>query len=316
MEGSAVTQATLDLFERAYATDKNVGIVLQAYLKRTPADVERAIGMDARVRLCKGAYNEPPEIAIKEMPQIQAQYLDTCQAAARTWTLSRACNARSRADRCDSRLRARTQHSTPTASNFKCSTDAAPAPTRTRRARISHARLRPVRNPLGRLFLPPRAWNAAKTPSLPFPPCSRNSTDARRRPTRDQRQRHASTNASPANRHRPHGLPRRRRSRQRSRRAIYMAEKIAHLRIFTDEAGLMNRSVHRERAERSYSSRNSRSTAMPAKADARRSSTPQKNHWQASSTNASAASSKNSDCPSPTANSAPTCKWNSRTTAP
>ncbi len=49
--------------------------MLQAYLKRTPADVERAIGMDARVRLCKGAYNEPPELAIKEMPQIREQYL-------------------------------------------------------------------------------------------------------------------------------------------------------------------------------------------------------------------------------------------------
>lgn len=75
MEGSGVTQSTLDLFERVYANDRNVGIVLQAYLKRTPADVERAIGMDVRVRLCKGAYNEPPEIALKEMPQIQAQYL-------------------------------------------------------------------------------------------------------------------------------------------------------------------------------------------------------------------------------------------------
>jgi proline dehydrogenase len=76
MEGSAVTQATLDLFERAYATDKNVGVVLQAYLKRTAADVRRAIDMDVRVRLCKGAYNEPADIAIKEMPAIQTNYLD------------------------------------------------------------------------------------------------------------------------------------------------------------------------------------------------------------------------------------------------
>jgi len=75
MEGSAVTQATLDLFERAYAHDKNVGIVLQAYLKRTPADVARMIELGARVRLCKGAYNEPAEIAIKEMPEIRKQYL-------------------------------------------------------------------------------------------------------------------------------------------------------------------------------------------------------------------------------------------------
>jgi proline dehydrogenase len=80
MEGSAVTQQTLDLFERAYARERNVGIVLQAYLKRTPQDVARAIDMGVRVRLCKGAYNEPPEIAIKEMPQIQAQYLELAKA--------------------------------------------------------------------------------------------------------------------------------------------------------------------------------------------------------------------------------------------
>jgi len=75
MEGSALKQVTLDLFERAYAHDKNVGIVLQAYLKRTPADVARMIELGARVRLCKGAYNEPAEIAIKEMTEIRKQYL-------------------------------------------------------------------------------------------------------------------------------------------------------------------------------------------------------------------------------------------------
>jgi len=75
MEGTAVTDATLRVFERAFAKNKNVGIVLQAYLKRTPADVRRAIELGARVRLCKGAYNEPAEIAIKEMPQIREQFL-------------------------------------------------------------------------------------------------------------------------------------------------------------------------------------------------------------------------------------------------
>jgi proline dehydrogenase len=75
MEGSAVTQITLDLFERAYAQDKNVGIVLQAYLKRTPSDVARMIERGARVRLCKGAYSEPAEIALKEMPEIRRQYV-------------------------------------------------------------------------------------------------------------------------------------------------------------------------------------------------------------------------------------------------
>jgi len=79
MEGTAVTQQTLDVFERVYATHKNVGPVLQAYLKRTEADVDRIIGLSARVRLCKGAYNEPPEIAYKDMPEIRAHYLNEAQ---------------------------------------------------------------------------------------------------------------------------------------------------------------------------------------------------------------------------------------------
>ncbi len=75
MEGSAVTQRTLEVFEHAFAEHENVGIVLQALLKRTPADVERAIGLRARVRLCKGAYKEPPSIALASMDDIRAQYL-------------------------------------------------------------------------------------------------------------------------------------------------------------------------------------------------------------------------------------------------
>ncbi len=76
MEGSAVLEATLRVFARAFAELKNVGIVLQAYLKRTPGDVAQAIDIGARVRLCKGAYNEPAEIAYKRMPEIRAHYLD------------------------------------------------------------------------------------------------------------------------------------------------------------------------------------------------------------------------------------------------
>jgi proline dehydrogenase len=79
MEGSGVVDATLRVFERAFAVHKNVGVVFQAYLKRTPDDVERAIGLRARVRLCKGAYNEPAEIAYKSMPKIREQYLDLAQ---------------------------------------------------------------------------------------------------------------------------------------------------------------------------------------------------------------------------------------------
>jgi proline dehydrogenase len=75
MEGSAVTESTLRVFERAFGAHDNVGAVLQAYLKRTPGDVEHLIGLGARVRLCKGAYNEPASIAYKEMPKIREQYM-------------------------------------------------------------------------------------------------------------------------------------------------------------------------------------------------------------------------------------------------
>ncbi|HEV3088079.1 MAG TPA: proline dehydrogenase family protein [Candidatus Elarobacter sp.] len=80
MEGSAVVDATLRVFERAYAETMHVGPVLQAYLKRTPADVEKMIALGARVRLCKGAYSEPPSIAYKDMPTIRRQYLRSAEA--------------------------------------------------------------------------------------------------------------------------------------------------------------------------------------------------------------------------------------------
>jgi proline dehydrogenase len=75
MEGSAVVDATLRVFERVRGQHRSVGPVLQAYLRRTPADLERMIALGARVRLCKGAYNEPAEIAHKAMPVIRTAYL-------------------------------------------------------------------------------------------------------------------------------------------------------------------------------------------------------------------------------------------------
>jgi proline dehydrogenase len=75
MEGSALTEATLRVFARIFPAHTNAGIVLQAYLKRTPADLERALELGARVRLCKGAYKEPPEIAYRDMPTIRRQFM-------------------------------------------------------------------------------------------------------------------------------------------------------------------------------------------------------------------------------------------------
>lgn len=75
MEGSDLTQSTLDLFKQAYQKyPDHVGIVLQAYLKRTANDVEEICDLGARVRLCKGAYDEPPEIAYQQMEVIREKY--------------------------------------------------------------------------------------------------------------------------------------------------------------------------------------------------------------------------------------------------
>src|SRR5712671_1185724 len=62
MESSAYTDRTLDLYRRLHATHSNLACVVQAYLRRTAQDIERLIEIGATVRLCKGAYREPPEL--------------------------------------------------------------------------------------------------------------------------------------------------------------------------------------------------------------------------------------------------------------
>jgi proline dehydrogenase len=82
MESSAYTERTLRLFEeRLYpGYPENVGIVLQSYLYRTQADVERAIELRCRVRLCKGAYKEPATVAYPEKDDVDANYVRCMQA--------------------------------------------------------------------------------------------------------------------------------------------------------------------------------------------------------------------------------------------
>lgn len=86
MEGSALTEATLQLFEQVFALRSNVGIVLQAYLRRTPGDVERMTALGARVRLCKGAYKEPPEIAYRDMPTIRRAFMRLAESLLQSGT--------------------------------------------------------------------------------------------------------------------------------------------------------------------------------------------------------------------------------------
>jgi proline dehydrogenase len=77
MEASNYTDITLKLFEeRLYPTYKaNVGVVLQSYLYRTFADVEHMNTLRARVRICKGAYKEPPAVAYPDKKDVDANYV-------------------------------------------------------------------------------------------------------------------------------------------------------------------------------------------------------------------------------------------------
>ena len=74
MEGSKYTQRTIDMFRQLRKSHENVGIVLQSYLRRTEQDVKEAVKRHDRVRICKGAYREPPEIAFPDMDEIRASY--------------------------------------------------------------------------------------------------------------------------------------------------------------------------------------------------------------------------------------------------
>lgn len=78
MEGSAYTQRTLDFVRRLHGGDGfagHVGAVIQSYLHRSEKDVEQLITERIRVRLCKGAYKEPPEIAFEKKSDVDANYL-------------------------------------------------------------------------------------------------------------------------------------------------------------------------------------------------------------------------------------------------
>lgn len=75
MEDSSFTQQTIDLVERVHNEIERTGTVLQSYLHRTTEDVEWVIRNKMRVRLVKGAYLEPPQVAIQKMPEIDAALL-------------------------------------------------------------------------------------------------------------------------------------------------------------------------------------------------------------------------------------------------
>ncbi|MEP6636154.1 MAG: proline dehydrogenase family protein [Acidobacteriota bacterium] len=81
MEGSDVTQVTIDIFKRLRSEFglNDVGIVLQSYLRRTYDDAQDLLKLPARIRICKGAYNEPPEVAFPDKKDTDANYLRVMQ---------------------------------------------------------------------------------------------------------------------------------------------------------------------------------------------------------------------------------------------
>ncbi len=76
MEGTPYTEATIAMTERLHAQHPGrVGTVLQAYLYRTGADVERLVAQGIRIRLCKGAYKEGPDHAFPAKADVDANYV-------------------------------------------------------------------------------------------------------------------------------------------------------------------------------------------------------------------------------------------------
>ncbi len=74
MEGSAHTDDVIGLYLGLLKAGMPVGVALQASLKRTPADIKTLVEKGAMIRLVKGAYSEPPELAYQEMPEIRSRY--------------------------------------------------------------------------------------------------------------------------------------------------------------------------------------------------------------------------------------------------
>jgi proline dehydrogenase len=87
MESSAHTDSTLRLFEELWAEGRrNVGIVIQAYLYRSPRDVARLNALGARVRLVKGAYDEPPSVAFPKKRDVDRAFAELTETLLREGT--------------------------------------------------------------------------------------------------------------------------------------------------------------------------------------------------------------------------------------
>ena len=80
MESSPYVESTLRLYRRVRADHPNCGVCLQAYLHRTPRDIEALLPLKPSIRLVKGAYRELPEIAAQQKSEIDSRYLELARA--------------------------------------------------------------------------------------------------------------------------------------------------------------------------------------------------------------------------------------------
>jgi proline dehydrogenase len=80
MEESHYVDQTLEIYHEARRRRANVGVCLQAYLRRTPKDLESLVAIGGSVRLVKGAYAEPPEVAFAKKSETDAAYLELAKA--------------------------------------------------------------------------------------------------------------------------------------------------------------------------------------------------------------------------------------------
>ncbi len=87
MEESEHTSATIELYETAQRTHGNLGIAIQAYLLRSATDLDRIIPLGGHIRLCKGAYLEPADVAFQGRAEVASSFdrlLETLMAAPET----------------------------------------------------------------------------------------------------------------------------------------------------------------------------------------------------------------------------------------
>ena len=75
MEGSAYTERTLEVVKKVRQRSPAIGTVIQAYLYRSEQDIQDLLAIGCRIRLCKGAYSEPPQVAFPKKEDVDANYI-------------------------------------------------------------------------------------------------------------------------------------------------------------------------------------------------------------------------------------------------